>query len=80
MGKAYLSILEKGKLLGLHEEAHAEPVRRSDNDTQPIVQCAHCIIILKYVRKKLLGLRVCNTVYILHVCMSSGFSLRNTII
>ena len=25
--------------MGLHEEAHAEPVRRSENDTHPIVVC-----------------------------------------
>jgi len=37
--QAYLSILEKGKQLGLHEEAHAEPVRRSENDTHHIVEC-----------------------------------------
>ena len=37
--EAYLSILEKGKQLGLHEEAHAEPVRRSENDTHPNVEC-----------------------------------------
>jgi hypothetical protein len=37
--ETYLSILEKGKQLGLHEEAHAEPVRRSENDTHPIVEC-----------------------------------------
>jgi hypothetical protein len=36
--EAYLSILEKGKLLGLHEAAHAEPVRRSQHYTHPIVQ------------------------------------------
>jgi hypothetical protein len=36
--EAYLSILEKGKQLGLHGEAHAEPVRRSENDTHPIVE------------------------------------------
>ena len=36
--KAYLSILEKGKQLGLQEEVHTEPVRRSENDTHPIVE------------------------------------------
>ena len=36
--EAYLSILEKGKQLGMHEEAHAEPVRRSENDTYPIAE------------------------------------------
>ncbi len=34
--KAYNVILEKGKQLGLQEVAHAEPVRRSENDTHPI--------------------------------------------
>jgi hypothetical protein len=37
--QAYLSILEKGKQLGLHVESYAEPVRRSENDTHPIVDC-----------------------------------------
>ena len=34
----YLSILEKGKQLGLHEEVHIEPVHRSENDTHAIVE------------------------------------------
>ena len=36
--EAYLSILEKGKQLGLHEETHAEPVLLSENDTHSIVE------------------------------------------
>ena len=36
--ETYLSILEKGKQLGLHEEAHIEPVHRSENDTHAIVE------------------------------------------
>ncbi len=36
--EAYLSILEKGKQLGLQEAAHAEHVRRSENDTHPNVE------------------------------------------
>ena len=39
--EAYNAILEKGKQLGLEEVAHAEntePVRRSENDTRPIVE------------------------------------------
>ena len=35
--EVYLSILEKGKQLGLNEEAHAEPVCLSENHTHPIV-------------------------------------------
>ena len=36
--ETYDAILEKGKQLGLEEAAHAEPVRRSENDTHPIVE------------------------------------------
>ena len=35
--EVYLSILEKGKQLGLNEEAHAGPVCLSENHTHPIV-------------------------------------------
>jgi len=37
--EVYLSIFDKGKQLGLCEEAHTEPVCRSENDTHPIVEC-----------------------------------------
>ena len=36
--EAHLSILEKGKQLGLHEEAYAEPLCRSENDAHPMVE------------------------------------------
>jgi hypothetical protein len=36
--ETYNAILEKGKQLGLEEAAHAEPVRRAENDTHPIVE------------------------------------------
>ena len=32
------TILEEGKQLGLEEASHAEPVRRSENDTHPTVE------------------------------------------
>ena len=42
----YLSILEKEKQLGLNEEAHAEPVRRSQHYTHPIVQSDTVVAIV----------------------------------